>query len=100
MRLLVLSVLFLVCAPAQALFGPDNYYECLLDRMPGVANDFAARQVIADCSKEFPRRVAEKRSGWLHPTAGACILKHGKSTGSQLAGRAIAMACRSLYVTE
>jgi len=83
---------------AHAFFGPDNYYECLLARLPGTANDAIAQQVIAACRKDYPSVVdVEKKSGIFEPTPQECAIKKGKDTPSNFAGRAIVMACYRLY---
>jgi hypothetical protein len=86
---------------SAGLFGPDNYYECLLDRLPGTSNDATAQQIIAACQKEYrSTSVSEKKSGFFRPTARECSIKNGKNTASNLAGRAIVMACNQLYEHE
>lgn len=97
----------LLSSPAQAFWGPGTYEECLLDRLPGTANDSAAKIIMQSCLDRFPRPTTppsiwaedekQKKSGFFHPSAQDCALKYGKSTPSPLAGRAIVAACHIIY---
>lgn len=81
--------------------GAAEYEDCILDKMPGVANDITARAIMMMCRKEYPRPsgvMPKKRDGWFDYSFGAeCAAKKGKDTHSQLGGRAIFTACNTLY---
>lgn len=100
MRRLAAAAAFVMASlPARAgVWGPNNYLECLLDRLPGTANDAAAAQIMQSCRAEFPGTTTlAKRRGFFDPSAQECVLKNGRSTGSNLAGKAIAYACNTLF---
>lgn len=44
------------------MFGPSTYWECFLDKMPGVKNDPAAVEIIKQCSHDFPEAQYSKSS--------------------------------------
>lgn len=100
MRILVgaLVGLFAFANPAWA----GNYATCLLKHMPGLNNDAAAQAAINLCMGEFPNGMTNvsqgEGRGFLSYNSGAeCALKKGGETHSQMAGRAILMACNRLY---
>ena len=83
-------------------FGPSNYWECLLDSMPGTKNDIVGTNLIIQCNKKFPNPslIAEKdKVGGLFksPTKDDCIMKYAKDTTSPIAARSIYSACYQLY---
>lgn len=87
------------------LFGPSNFWECVLDKMPGSQNELAAKLAARHCGQKFPggatHQVApsDKVGHWLgRPTAMDCFSKHGKTVASDWASRVIYAACHQLYV--
>jgi len=83
-------------------FGPSNYWECILDSLPGAQNDIVGTNLIIQCNKKFPnpRLIAEKdKVGGLIsvPTKDDCIMKYAKDTTSPLAAKSIYAACYQLY---
>ncbi len=83
-------------------FGPANYWECILELMPGTQNDIVAGNLASQCSKKFPDARAlsakEKVGGLISvPTKDDCLVKHGKNTPSLLAAKMIYGACAQLY---
>ena len=69
-------------------FGPSNYWECILEKIPGVQNDYVAAQVAQSCVAEFPNTgpVPDKdKVGGLFsvPHARECVLKYGKDTATR-----------------
>lgn len=43
---------------AAAIFGPDNYDDCILESMKGVTGDGAAKLVANSCRQKFPEQKA------------------------------------------
>jgi hypothetical protein len=88
--------------PATAfpgIFGSSNYWECILDEMPGVKNDPAAIEVIKNCKKEFPNStVVEKKSSLFGTkTAGECVLEYAADVSSPRGATLVRAACYKLY---
>lgn len=86
--------------PASALAG--NYATCLLDNLPGVANDSASVAAIRLCIGKYPGGFTGVKKGsgrglFSFDSGAECALKKGGSTSSQHAGRMIAAACNTLY---
>lgn len=84
------------------MFGSSNFAECVLSRMPGVANDTVALEISAKCSREFPADVSvEKQTGFLAAfSSGAeCTVKKARDTVSTLGSRIIQAQCYRLYET-
>lgn len=94
------TTLFLLSA-LPAFAGAAEYEDCILSKMPGVANDITAQAIVVMCKKEYPRpnNVAPgKRTGWFDYKSGAeCAAKKGKSTASRVGGGVIFAACNALY---
>jgi len=82
-------------------FGPDNYWECIIDSMQDVQSDTIAKEVVAFCKDEFSfhdRIFIEKKRPWFGPkTASACVLKYGKRVQTEIGARYIQSACYKLY---
>lgn len=98
MRHLHTLLLAAVAGPAFAA----NYATCILDKMPGVANDVAARAVYQVCKKEHPGSlnavVQGSGRGFFGYSSGAeCTAKKASDTHSQQAAYMIGAACRKLY---
>lgn len=77
------------------LFGPSNYWECILDEMPGIKNDPAAIEVIRQCRKEFPNssNVEKKISLFGTKTAG----EYGSDISNPRGAKMVRAACYRLY---
>ena len=91
---------FLITLSLDVFAG--NYATCLLDKAPGLQNDAAAQAAINFCMKEYPSGVNSvargSGRGWFSYKSGSeCALKKAADTHSQLAGRAIFLACNLLY---
>lgn len=76
--------------------------ECVLDEMPGVANNSAASQTMEACRKKWPgdfryRPAPAGPSLFGYSSAAECASKKGRETSSERAGRYITNACRILY---
>jgi hypothetical protein len=97
--LIVALSLFLPEITFAGLFGASNFYECILDEMPGVKNDPAAREVIIECREDFPKnsQVEKKSPIFGIKTAGECVLEYGKDVASPLGARYVQGACYNLY---
>jgi hypothetical protein len=82
------------------VLGANNYWECILDEMPGVKNDYAAKAVNQVCVTTFPN--TSEPADVSAPLFGAqtrteCFAKNGKDTTSFRAIKQIRMACHFLY---
>lgn len=102
-----IAVVFILSLPINGycgMFGPSNYWECFLDKMPGVKNDPAAVEIIKQCSNDFPEaqytKVEKEKPLLGVKTAGECVLKYGKDVSSSKGAKAIQSACYRLYPTE
>lgn len=101
-----LPIALILLCPASAfpgILGPSNYWECILDEMPGVKNDPAAIEVIRKCRKEFPNSSndVEKKSSIVGVrTAGECVREYGKDVSSPMGAKGIQAACYKLYRRE
>ncbi len=112
-RILKLTVTVVACFAAltsfsaragilDGLLGPNNYYQCILDRMPGTTADDAANEISAKCSKEFPLGAPiQKQTGVFSAfhSGSECTFKKIKDTASPLAKQIIQYCCYSLYPT-
>lgn len=89
--------------PATAgLLGPSNFWECVLEKMPGVQNDPVAYQIAADCNTRFPNppEISGKdKVGGLFsvPHAPECVIRYAKNTRSNFGAQLITAACYQLY---
>jgi hypothetical protein len=91
-----------LCAPAAhaGLFGPNDYYSCVLDRMTGVQNDYAANAIVVGCNAEFDWRApVKRRTGPFarYASGNECFLDKGKALASGLGARVVLFACHTLY---
>ena len=103
-RIFLTTILIAIYAHMPAFsgwFGTDNYWECLLKKMPGVQSDTIAEEVVLSCKQEHPfhkRIYIEKKNPWFGPkTASSCVLKYGKEVRSESGARYIQSACYKLY---
>ncbi|THF55902.1 hypothetical protein [Pseudothauera rhizosphaerae] len=79
-----------------------NYGTCLLDKLPGTANDVAANAIVQVCLAENPggiQAVAQGSGrGWFSHKSGAeCTAKLAADTRSNRAAALIRQACVKLY---
>lgn len=105
---LALALAHTTIKPAMAielldLDGPDNFWECILDKVPGSAYGVEFRLRVAECRQEFPyKERLEKKTTFFfglftNTTAAECVDKYTGSTPSRKARNAIAEACLKLY---
>ena len=97
-RTAITFALAALAAPALAA----NMATCLLDRLPGVANDVAAQAVFQVCASEHPGGIQAVPQGdgrgLLGFKSGAdCTAKKASDTRSTRAAELIGVACRRLY---
>jgi hypothetical protein len=76
---------------------PSNFYECILDDMPGVRNNIAARKIMLNCRKEFPDAVIPEDKSSLGGSARDCVVKHGKSAVGEIGSNLIRRSCYAIY---
>jgi len=98
--ILALTLAGLPVGVYAGMFGPENFAECTLSRMPSAANDTIALEISRQCSREFPVNApVEKKNGFLvaFRSGSECTLKKAKDTPSALASRVIQIQCYRLY---
>ena len=79
---------------------PGNFYECILDDMPGVRNNIAAREIMLNCRKDFPDAgTPETKSSW-GGSARDCVVKYGKSAVGEIGPNLIRRSCYALHPNE
>ncbi|WP_124208115.1 hypothetical protein [Pseudomonas aeruginosa] len=98
------NLLFLLTIISTSSIAGD-YATCILDKMPEVQNDQAARVVISLCAGQYPNALLEVEQGSGRGLLGYksgrdCMMAIGKETPSNLAGRMIFIACSKLYDEE
>ncbi len=100
-RTVTVIALALLVAPHIAFADTDGYWDCILDKMPGVENDVTAYSIRRLCSQKNnynPNIPATKRTGWFDFESGAeCTAKKSKDTRSTLGARAVMSACYAFY---
>lgn len=92
------ALLLGLAAPALAA----NFATCLLDKLPGTANDVVAQAVRQLCLSENPNGFlgAPQGSGrgmFGYKSGAACTVKKAGDTRSNQAAHLIGIACRKLY---
>lgn len=97
-KLIITAALLSLSGLTQA----ENFATCLLDELPGVQNNSAARAAYQVCSAKYPERYdgVEQGSGrgFLGYDSGAeCALKKARDTRSQDIAVMIRVACNRLY---
>ena len=99
--------IFLIPLNASAgMFGPSNYWECILDEMPGVKNDTVAIAIVRKCQKKFPstanRTIETKKKSLLFgpKTFNECVIKYAENVTSPTGSTVIRRACYVLYPRE
>lgn len=97
-------ILFACITNAQAgitdtLFGPDNYWECLLDTMPGTKTYGGSMENLAQCQEKFPNASDyQLENSILGPkNFHQCMEKYASQTQEPLARLSIQKACYRLY---
>jgi hypothetical protein len=95
-----LPAILLAFAASPAFAG--NYAECILDKMPGVANDTAATAVYQMCKAEYPGAIQSVPQGsgrgmFSFKSGAECTAKKAGDTRSNQAAHMIGVACRKLY---
>ncbi|GAB2531219.1 hypothetical protein [Simplicispira piscis] len=93
-----LALAFAFASPAFA----GNYAECIIDKMPGVANDTAATAVYQMCKSEYPGTINSVPQGsgrgmFSFKSGAECTAKKAGDTRSNQAAHMIGVACRKLY---
>jgi hypothetical protein len=87
-------------AAYNGLSGPDNWPECIIDRIPGAQNDYAAAAVIQSCTRDFgdPQlaRIHHSRTA-RYGSGDLCVMEKGKDTASELGARVLTASCHQLY---
>ena len=81
------------------LFGPDNYWECLLDEMPGTLTYGGSMEKLTQCKKRFPDPTRYRLGkGLLGPKSfQGCMARYMKTTKDPLARHSIQNACFRLF---
>lgn len=86
----------------SGLAQAGNFATCLLDELPGVQNNNAARAAYQVCSAKYPERYdgVEQGSGhgfFGYDSGAECALKKARDTRSNDAAGMIRVACNRLY---
>lgn len=94
----IASCAFIACHSVYA----SNFAECILDKMPGTANDVATTAVLNICTQSNPGRYYDVIRGsgrgiFGYSSQDSCIVDKTKNTTHQRAAFVIAGACRCLY---
>ena len=97
-RYISMTVLVMLATEAQA----SNFATCILDKMPGSANQVMHAAVFQSCSREHPLeyRGVEKGEGrglFGFSDGNDCTIKRAAGTTFPPSAGAIARACRCLY---
>ena len=97
--LTIVLVFFLPISTFPGVFGASNFWECILDEMPGVRNDITAIEVRRKCIKKFPNTTEVKKKSPIFgvKTASECVLKYGKDVSSPKGAKLVRAACYRLY---
>jgi len=76
-----------------------SWSKCILEKMPGVANDVAASYIVRECSREYPEIMRAVESGGLldYRDGAACVADKARNTSSLVAARTINAACTHRY---
>jgi hypothetical protein len=94
-------IIFWPMSAYSGVFGPSNFWECILKEMPGVKNEVYARVVIKKCKNDYPNKYVFKESTLFGVRSFEdCVLKYAKDTINVFGSRAIGKACHELYYTE
>lgn len=96
-----LTVLALALMGAQVAVAA-NMATCILDTVPNLQSDAAARAAYQVCLKRHPEGLIGVPQGdgrgWFGFDSGAaCVVKKAADTRSDVAGRIITTACNRLY---
>lgn len=83
------------------LLSTTKLADCILDEMPGVANDKTAVQAFRSCKERHPGdldfRTHPDKPWFGFRSAAECAAKKGGKTASDRAGWFITRACRYIY---
>lgn len=93
-------LLYSTASTAGLLSSPENYHECLLERLKDVQNDVVAASETSQCRVAFPDSTPPEKvdPGWIGPTTVAeCLAEFGSGTPSSYAANLIREACFQLY---
>lgn len=95
---LMLATLALAASPAYAA----NFATCLLDKLPGTANDVAAQAVYQVCLADHPGGIEAVAQGsgrglFGFGSGAECTAKKAGETRSNRAAVLVGVACRKLY---
>lgn len=90
----------LALSAGEVLAG--DYATCILDQMPEVMNDTAARSVMVLCNQKYPAGMREIKTGsgrgmWGYDSGLECIREKAKGTASPLGAKILGAACHRLY---
>lgn len=96
-RTILAALLFL---PVVA--SASDYAQCVLERVPGVANDAAAIAAHQVCLSKFPGGIQSVKQGsgrgfFGYDSGAECTLKKAGETRSQRGAAMISASCRKLY---
>lgn len=92
------ALLLLFAGPIYAA----NYATCILDKMPGTANQPTHAAVVNSCTHAHPGRYSDIAQGsgrglFGYSDGNSCTITRAKDTVFAISSMQIAQACRCLY---
>jgi hypothetical protein len=98
LSLLLASLVWEQVTP-QLANTPRDYPQCILERMPGAANDAVARVVVTQCTQAHPTLPDSWHAprGRVSAEAQKCILRNSAQTPSGLGARLIEKSCLTVF---
>lgn len=98
MRCILTILSALACGQAFAA----NYATCILDKMPGAANDVVAQSVLQVCRQKHPGgfdvvKNGSGRSFFGYKSGAECTIKKAEDTRSMQGAAMIRASCIRLY---
>lgn len=96
----ILFVLLTTPSTSFSWFGGINTFdECILEKMPGIDGNGAARAILSSCNQKYPERSEpENKLGIFGPkNYDDCVFKHIKGKESEIAAGAIMGSCYQIF---
>lgn len=90
-------ILLTGCSPQPS---EENWGECILNKMPGAQNNFAAGAIIKSCTEQFGSpnwQVMKPGNPDQYSSGDQCVINKAKATSSELGARVIAATCHKLF---
>jgi hypothetical protein len=96
------KLLCILCVLFSFSVTAENFAECILNDLPGVKNDIAAKAGFQQCEKKYPKGYSEIYQGegrglFGYNSGDECTIDKAKETPSRVGGYVINVACYCLY---